>query len=125
MTGITVNFSSGDDGDNTAGGTDLAAKTVEFPADLPYVTGVGGTSVLIGSKGQWLAEYGWQTDYSPADQRSLDAGSARHLQLRRRRRHQRAVPAALLPAGQGADQHLASTSAEHRCVRCPDISMPR
>jgi subtilase family serine protease len=37
---------------------------VEFPADLPYVTGVGGTSVEIGSKGQWLAEYGWQSDYS-------------------------------------------------------------
>jgi subtilase family serine protease len=64
LTGITVNFSSGDAGDHTAGGTDLAAKTVEFPADLPYVTGVGGTSVLIGSKGQHLAEYGWQTDYS-------------------------------------------------------------
>src|ERR1700761_2449077 len=64
LTGITVNFSSGDAGDNTVGGTDLAAKTVEFPADLPYVTGVGGTSVYIGSKGQHLAEYGWQTDYS-------------------------------------------------------------
>jgi subtilase family serine protease len=64
LTGITVNFSSGDAGDHTAGGTDLPAKTVEFPADLPYVTGVGGTSVLIGSKGQHLAEYGWQTDYS-------------------------------------------------------------
>jgi subtilase family serine protease len=33
---------------------------VEFPADLPYVTGVGGTSVLIGDRGQWLGEYGWQ-----------------------------------------------------------------
>ena len=64
MTGITVNFSSGDAGDDTAGGTDLAAKTVEFPADLPYVTGVGGTSVEIGSHGQWLGEYGWQSDYS-------------------------------------------------------------
>jgi subtilase family serine protease len=64
LTGITVQFSSGDSGDDTSGGTDLAAKTVEFPADLPYVTGVGGTSVLIGSKGQHLAEYGWQTDYS-------------------------------------------------------------
>jgi len=64
LTGITVQFSSGDAGDDTTGGTDLAAKTVEFPADLPYVTGVGGTSVLIGSKGQHLAEYGWQTDYS-------------------------------------------------------------
>jgi subtilase family serine protease len=64
LTGITVNFSSGDDGDNTAGGTNLPGKTVEFPADLPDVTGVGGTSVEIGSRGQWLNEYGWQTDYS-------------------------------------------------------------
>jgi subtilase family serine protease len=64
MTGITVNFSSGDDGDHTAGGTDLASKTVEFPADLPYVTGVGGTSVEIGKHGGWLHEYGWQSAYS-------------------------------------------------------------
>ena len=64
LTGITVNFSSGDSGDHTAGGTNLAARTVEFPADLPYVTGVGGTSLLVGRKGQRLAEYGWQTAYS-------------------------------------------------------------
>lgn len=64
LTGITVNFSSGDSGDHTAGGTDLAAKSVEFPADLPYVTGVGGTSLLIGRNGQRLNEYGWQNDYS-------------------------------------------------------------
>ena len=64
LTGITVNFSSGDSGDHTAGGTDLPSKTVEFPADLPYVTGVGGSSVLIGRHGQWLDEYGWQTSYS-------------------------------------------------------------
>ena len=65
ITGITVNFSSGDDGDHTSGGTDVASKTVEFPADLPYVTGVGGSSVFIGNKGQWLGEQGWQTAYSP------------------------------------------------------------
>ena len=65
LTGITVNFSSGDDGDHTAGGTDLSAKTVEFPADVPFVTGVGGTSVEIGRHGQWLNEFGWQTAYSP------------------------------------------------------------
>jgi subtilase family serine protease len=64
LTGITVNFSSGDSGDHTAGGTDLASKTVEFPADLPFVTGVGGTSVLIGRRGQWLGEHGWQSAYS-------------------------------------------------------------
>jgi subtilase family serine protease len=64
LTGITVNFSSGDDGDQTAGGTDVASKTVDFPADLPYVTGVGGTSIGIGNKGQWLWEHGWQSDYA-------------------------------------------------------------
>jgi subtilase family serine protease len=64
LTGVTVNFSTGDSGDHTNGGTTPSAKTAEFPADLPYVTGVGGTSVLIGSQGQWLGEYGWQTDYS-------------------------------------------------------------
>jgi subtilase family serine protease len=64
LTGITVNFSTGDDGDYTAGGTDLAAKTVSFPADLPFVTGVGGTSLFIGSRGQWLGEHGWQNAYA-------------------------------------------------------------
>jgi subtilase family serine protease len=64
LKGITVNFSSGDSGDHTAGGTDLSAKTVEFPADLPFVTGVGGTSLFIGSRGQWLDEFGWQNAYS-------------------------------------------------------------
>ncbi len=64
LTGITVSFSSGDSGDHTAGGTDPASKTAEFPADVPWVTGVGGTSVEIGSRGQWLGEYGWQSSYS-------------------------------------------------------------
>jgi len=65
LTGITVNFSSGDAGDQTAGGTDLASKSVSFPADLPFVTGVGGTSVGVGKHNQWLWEYGWQSSYSP------------------------------------------------------------
>ena len=65
LTGITVQFSAGDSGDHTAGGTNLSSKTVEFPADEPYVTGVGGTSVEIGGHGQWLGEYGWQNAYSP------------------------------------------------------------
>ena len=106
LTGITVNFSSGDSGDHTAGGTDLAAKTVEFPADLPYVTGVGGTSVLIGSHGQWLGEYGWQNAYSTLANGAWTSGPARNLQLRRRRRDEPAVHPALLPGRQGACQHL-------------------
>jgi len=64
LTGITVNFSSGDAGDQTSGGTDLPSKSVSFPTDVPYVTSVGGTSVGIGDRGQWLFEYGWQSSYS-------------------------------------------------------------
>ncbi|HKS97902.1 MAG TPA: S53 family peptidase, partial [Rugosimonospora sp.] len=64
LTGITVNFSTGDSGDYTAGGANPADKHVSFPADVPYVTGVGGTSVGIGSRGQWLWEHGWQSAYA-------------------------------------------------------------
>ncbi|HEX7738038.1 MAG TPA: S53 family peptidase [Marmoricola sp.] len=65
LTGITVNFSSGDSGDHTSGNTDPSAKTAEFPADVPYVTGVGGTSLAIGRHGQWQGEWGWQNAYAP------------------------------------------------------------
>ncbi|WP_239118414.1 S53 family peptidase [Paractinoplanes ferrugineus] len=65
LTGITVDFSSGDNGDETKGGTQPALKTVDFPADLPYVTGVGGTSVGIDKNGKRVWEHGWQSAYSP------------------------------------------------------------
>ena len=64
LTGITVNFSCGDGATTPPAAPTWPSKTVEFPADLPYVTGVGGTSVFIGSHRQWLGEYGWQTSYS-------------------------------------------------------------
>ena len=48
LTGITDNFSSGDDGDNA---TVAKKPSVDVPADSPYVTAVGGTSVGIGSAG--------------------------------------------------------------------------
>jgi subtilase family serine protease len=64
LTGITVDFSSGDDGDQTAGGTTPETKSVSFPADLPYVTGVGGTSVAIDKHNKRVWEYGWQNAYS-------------------------------------------------------------
>ncbi len=64
LTGQSVLFSSGDSGDYTAGGTDLAAKMVPFPSDLPYITSVGGTSVAIGRSGHRIGEWGWQNAYS-------------------------------------------------------------
>ena len=57
-TGITVQFSSGDNGDNF----DLFGfSSPDFPTDSPYVTSVGGTSLEIGSTGRQIASYGWST----------------------------------------------------------------
>lgn len=64
LTGITVTFASGDEGDGTAGGSAPADRTVSFPTDEPYVTSVGGTSLEVGSRGQRVAEYGWSNSYS-------------------------------------------------------------
>ncbi|MCW2787392.1 MAG: serine protease [Marmoricola sp.] len=123
LTGITVNFSSGDDGDHTAGGTDLASKTAEFPADLPYVTGVGGTSVQIGRTNQWVGEHGWSNAYSqlagtawdpapPGDYSSGGGGGT--SQLFGEPFYQRGVvPSSLTDSDGGAPMRVV-----------PDISMP-
>ena len=54
--GIGLYFCSGDEGD----GTDLDGVTAPwFPASLPLVTAVGGTSVGIDAKGKVALETGW------------------------------------------------------------------
>jgi len=55
--GITVLFSSGDDGD-LAFINGVASGS--FPATSAYVTGVGGTSLLLNASGT-KSEYGWGT----------------------------------------------------------------
>jgi len=54
--GISFQFSSGDGGDDGAG-TPVGA--VEIPANSPYVTGVGGTSVLNNPYGTGQIVTGW------------------------------------------------------------------
>jgi subtilase family serine protease len=61
LTGIGNYFSSGDSGDDT---TSVGHRAVDFPASDPWVTGVGGTSVGIGARGQYLWETGWSNSYS-------------------------------------------------------------
>ena len=57
-TGMSVLFASGDWEDNyTLTGT----TSPTFPASSPYATGIGGTTLAIGSDGQRLNEYGWST----------------------------------------------------------------
>jgi subtilase family serine protease len=57
-TGISVLFSSGDWEDNY---TLTGATSPTFPASSPYATGIGGTTLAIGSDGRRLNEYGWST----------------------------------------------------------------
>jgi subtilase family serine protease len=54
--GITVLFSSGDDGDLDAPN---GVASGSWPATSAYVTGVGGTTVLITDSSGDKAEYGW------------------------------------------------------------------
>jgi subtilase family serine protease len=56
-TGVSVLYSSGDEGDNFA---DFGTTAPDYPPTSPYVTAVGGTSLEV--KGDTrTAEYGWST----------------------------------------------------------------
>jgi len=57
-TGVSIMFSSGDDGDNFA---DFGLAVPDYPASSPLVTAVGGTSLEVNAAKSRLAEYGWST----------------------------------------------------------------
>ena len=57
-TGVSVLFSSGDDGDNFA---DFGLAVPDYPPTSPFVTAVGGTSLEVGAANKRQAEYGWST----------------------------------------------------------------
>ena len=60
-TGITVNFSTGDDGDNF---DVLGVSAADYPASSPFVTSVGGTTMQVGSSGARTGDLGWATGRS-------------------------------------------------------------
>lgn len=62
LKGVGLYFSSGDSGDDSFGG--VLPPTLSFPASLPTVTAVGGTSLALGNLGQRLWETGWETGVS-------------------------------------------------------------
>jgi len=58
--GISVNFSSGDDGDSSPSGvTGNLVFGVSVPADSPWATGVGGTSLALNSDDSIKFQTGW------------------------------------------------------------------
>jgi subtilase family serine protease len=59
--GISVNFSSGDNGDHNPSGItpNLNLPGVSSPADCPWATAVGGTSLALDSSNHILFQTGW------------------------------------------------------------------
>ena len=60
-TGVGVQFSSGDEGDNFIVSGEAQPS---FPGTSPYATAIGGTSVQIGAQNNRLGEVGWSTGIS-------------------------------------------------------------
>jgi subtilase family serine protease len=60
-TGITVQFSAGDEGDEFA---NLGATVADYPPSSPYATAVGGTSLQVGQTNARIGEPGWSTSKS-------------------------------------------------------------
>ena len=60
-TGMTIQFSSGDNGDNF---NLFGFSSPDFPPSSPFVTAVGGTSLQVGSNGQQMGQLGWATGRS-------------------------------------------------------------
>lgn len=54
--GIDVNFSSGDDGDETLR---VGFQSVDYPASSTYATGIGGTSLAMDADNNLSFETGW------------------------------------------------------------------
>jgi subtilase family serine protease len=63
-TGVGVQFSSGDEGDNFIVSGKQGKQQPSFPGTSPYATAVGGTSVEIGAQNNRLGEVGWSTGIS-------------------------------------------------------------
>jgi subtilase family serine protease len=82
ISGISTNFSSGDDGDYTAFGL---PATVNAPADSPWATAVGGVSLALNANNSIAWQSGWGTNqtllvqtggiYDPPDQLGFYGGA--------------------------------------------------
>lgn len=57
-TGVSLLFSSGDNGDEY---TTLGYVAADYPPSSPWVTAVGGTTLQVGAGGQRTGEFGWST----------------------------------------------------------------
>jgi subtilase family serine protease len=61
--GVAANFASGDSGDYSYGGS--FPKTVSYPANTPFATAIGGTSLVLNANNSIKEQMGWGTNLSP------------------------------------------------------------
>jgi subtilase family serine protease len=61
VAGVSVNYSSGDDGDFTVDGL---PPTVSFPADLQFATGLGGVSLGLNANKTPAFQTGWGNNFT-------------------------------------------------------------
>ena len=76
--GISLFFSSGDNGDET-GGVAGAIPTPDWPASSPWVTAVGGTSMGVTETNTRLFELGWESGTSTWSRATSSWGSLSYL----------------------------------------------
>lgn len=67
VSGISANFSTGDDGDFTYDYPQYYPPSVSAPADSPYATGVGGISLALKSNNTIAWQSGWGTNENLLD----------------------------------------------------------
>jgi subtilase family serine protease len=60
ISGISANFSSGDAGDLSA---QYGVTGVSYPADTPYATAIGGTSLVLNKDNSIKGQIGWGNNY--------------------------------------------------------------
>ncbi len=65
--GISANFASGDDGDNTGDFPQYNPASVSAPADSPYATAVGGISLELNADNSIAWQAGWGTNLALLD----------------------------------------------------------
>jgi subtilase family serine protease len=63
--GISVNFSTGDEGDFTFDFPEFYPASVSAPASSPWATGVGGTSLSLHADNSIKWQSGWGTNINP------------------------------------------------------------
>ena len=99
LEGIGVFFSSGDDGDDSLDTAD-GSPAVDFPASHPLVTAVGGTRLAVGAEQRLPVRdrLGDRHEQPVGRRQRVGPALPGRLPVRRRRRRERALRRAVLPA---------------------------